>query len=234
MKPYSIKIINDQLALAANQAAARLHPRKMNWRGARPTIHQRELGAVAQDLIRYRGKYSGYNGSYFTPVYHSLLRVENKYNAVYTCGFKDTRIETRVLRAPAGTEWDVDGSLISSDYSVEYHPTAEDMMSKHFAGRVKAAMREAKLRRAEELRAAEIEAAGMAGCRVTLEDSRRAGNCVEGSLRFAEQVLRIPRESILAAPWLVTASGADLIASGNPRALAACRVAYRRETAVQI
>lgn len=67
---------------------------------------------------------------------------------------------------------------------------------------------------------------------VLLEDSRRAGNCVEGSLAWAEQRLGIPRDDILAAPFIVMVPARRLM--GDERAEAAARCAFERETTVSI
>lgn len=69
---------------------------------------------------------------------------------------------------------------------------------------------------------------------VSLFDSRRAGNCIEGSLQFASYRLGVPREEILAAPWLVTIPAARLIATGSSLARNAALAAFDRETIVSI
>jgi hypothetical protein len=73
--------------------------------------------------------------------------------------------------------------------------------------------------------------------RVTIADSRAAGNCVEGSLAFAERKLHIPREEILAGGHLFSVPATRLLAAANgdkPRVEAAVRRAWMRETAVSI
>jgi hypothetical protein len=77
----------------------------------------------------------------------------------------------------------------------------------------------------------------VADTRVTLEDSRRAGNCIEGSLAFAERKLGMTREEILSGRWLVSVPAKRLLAVANgdrPRVEAAIRVAYARETMISI
>lgn len=73
--------------------------------------------------------------------------------------------------------------------------------------------------------------------RVTLEDSRRAGNCVEGSLAFAERKLGMSREEIVVAGHLFSVPANRLIAVANgdlPRIEAAIKIAWLRETTVSI
>lgn len=72
---------------------------------------------------------------------------------------------------------------------------------------------------------------------VTLLDSRSAGNCVEGSLAFAERKLGIPRAEILSAGYLFSVPADRLlrVANGNTaQAEAAARDAWMRETTVCI
>ena len=70
--------------------------------------------------------------------------------------------------------------------------------------------------------------------RVTLCDSQRAGNCVEGSIIFAEKFLKISREMIVNGKHLLTVAAHRLIATGDERAARAARVAWQRETLVSI
>ena len=73
--------------------------------------------------------------------------------------------------------------------------------------------------------------------RVTLEDSRRAGNCIEGSLTFAERKLGIPRAEILGASYLFSVPAKRLLAVANgdrKRVEAAIQIAWQRETMVSI
>jgi hypothetical protein len=63
---------------------------------------------------------------------------------------------------------------------MDYHPEDADWTAKDFATRVRKAMAANWAKRREAKRAAKQAA---------LDDSRRAGNCVEGSLAFAERKL---------------------------------------------
>ena len=78
---------------------------------------------------------------------------------------------------------------------------------------------------------------GGASTRVTLEDSMRAGNCVEGTLRFCEAKLGIRRADIIAARHLVTVSADRLLGRANgdiQRVKRAIICAFERETAISI
>lgn len=233
MKPYTITIHHDGLASQAWEAARLQNPRKSNWRRPTPSEYPEVRGSFTTHEIR-SGRYT--NAIYF-PKYTSFLHVKDKYRAVYVCGF--TRELTKVhLRAPAGTEWDKDGSIVrSSDYRIEYHPCSLDFVSGHFALLVKTGLRNAQRKRAALLELASRQEARrheLETTRVNLHDSQQAGNCIAGSLRFAEERLRIPREQILAAPWLVHASGAALLATRDPAAERAVHAAFHRETPVSI
>jgi hypothetical protein len=71
--------------------------------------------------------------------------------------------------------------------------------------------------------------------RVTLEDSRRSGNCIEGSLAYAEQRLHIPRSEVLGAGYLFSVPASKLlVTNGHDGVKRAVRAAWLRETAVQI
>lgn len=72
---------------------------------------------------------------------------------------------------------------------------------------------------------------------VTLADNRAAGNCVEGTLAFAERKLQIPREEILAGGHLFAVPASRLLAGANDEAdwvKAAIRRAWLRETMLAI
>ena len=67
---------------------------------------------------------------------------------------------------------------------------------------------------------------------VTLEDSARAGNCIEGSLAFAERVLGLKREDVLGASYFLKVLARKVWDSRDYRAQNACVQAYMRETNV--
>jgi hypothetical protein len=134
---------------------------------------------------------------------------------------------------------------------MDYHITDEDWKSKRFATRIRKGMAENfKVRRLQKV--AEKQAANslkekesidkifkrdLSTTRVTLLDSRKAGNCIEGSLAFAERKLNIKRDEILEAGYLFSVSAKRLLAVANgdmARVLAACKVAWQRETLISI
>jgi len=196
------------------------------------------------ETIAYGGRHRGRTGSYLYWDYQSSVAISRSGKSAMVI------LECVLLRriiAPKGMCFSMDGNGIlirrTSD-GMDYHPSPTDWAAKNFVGLCRAGMaanfgrrREvAKLQRGQAL-AAKIKAREIGTCRVTLEDSRRAGNCIEGSLRFAERVLGLSREALLAAGHLLsvpasrlrTRAGAD--AAGVQRAIES---AWARETMVQI
>lgn len=68
---------------------------------------------------------------------------------------------------------------------------------------------------------------------VLLEDSRAVGNCVQGSLAYAERMGLKPEE-VLAAPHMIGIKAKILIRSQDSRAIAAANRAFQRETTIAI
>ena len=161
---------------------------------------------------------------------------------------------TRVLRAPAGMFFAADVALgvmlTRHSDQMDYHPGFEELWSKNFATRVRRGMAEnfrqrAAIRKSDKLAARDKRESerqqkfflrDVPSVVVSLADSRRAGNCVEGSLAFAERRLGISRQDILAGAHLFLYPAAKLLSKseGDPRAMRAVRAAWQRETAVAI
>lgn len=162
---------------------------------------------------------------------------------------------TILRKAPAGMVFEKhsDGYLrlrrLSDD--MDYHPSAKELYRKDFASFVRRQMainwrrrvNDNKLERERARKAkqdARTEAAyqkQLASVYVSLNDSRIAGNCVEGTLAFCERKLRISRKEILDGGHLLLVSAVRLLKVANgdrSRIDAACRVAWRRENTVSI
>lgn len=160
----------------------------------------------------------------------------------------------RVIRAPAGLRFERDDNglkVVRVSDGMDYHPDARDWAAPDFARRVRAGLKEnrrirlAHKRRdaqeAKDLRNAQrlekLFRRDLPTTRVTLADSRAAGNCVEGSLAFAERKLGLSREDVLSAGYLFSVPASRLLAAANgstPLATAAARAAWRRETMISI
>ena len=75
--------------------------------------------------------------------------------------------------------------------------------------------------------------------RVNLNDSRKAGNCIEGTLRFCEKYLKLDRKTILDAGYLISVPAIKILkiaknTINEERAMNACRIAWMRETTISI
>lgn len=156
--------------------------------------------------------------------------------------------------APSGMAFQRDTNgvkVVRLSDGMDYHPTNADIRAKDFATRVRKAMAENFKRRQEQKRAEKNAAKNKAEAarqetlfrrdlsttRVTLLDSRLAGNCIEGALVFAERKLKIDRKDILGGGHLFSVSAATLLSVANgdtERATAAAKMAWRRETMLSI
>lgn len=230
----------------ATDAARKEHPSRRNWRSALPAKAQPKLapfGVICHNMGRYSSgcRYTKYE---YTPTYQSSVRV---WRSGQTAEVWQMNKMARRILAPAGLRFAIDnlGAHVVAADGTDYHPTTGEWMSPRFAAVVRAALT-AKRKAArvaaiaaresarESARVAKIRDRQMASCRVTLADSRSAGNCVEGSLAFAERRLGMPRAEIVAGGHLVHVSGAALLATGDARARRAVEVAWQRETMVAI
>lgn len=228
----------------ATDAARKAHPSRRNWRSALPAKAQPKLapfGVITHNMGRYSSgcRYTKYE---YTPTYQSSVRVWRSGQTAEVWQMNKMALSRRIL-APAGLRFAIDdlGAHVVAADGTDYHPTADEWMSPRFASVVRAAVkakrkaaRVAAVAARDSARVAKIRDRQMASCRVTLADSRSAGNCVEGSLAFAERRLGMPRAEIVAGGHLVHVSGAALLATGDARARRAVEAAWQRETMVAI
>lgn len=138
--------------------------------------------------------------------------------------------------------WDSVGFCVfrRSD-GLDYHPTRRECGAKNFVTLVRKGLAEKykmnlawRKNNQETIRFEKIYQKEAPKCRVTLDDSRKAGNCTEGSLNFAQRFLHLNREEILQGGYLYHISAAKLLATKDSRAEKAVRVAFKRETMVCI
>lgn len=95
--------------------------------------------------------------------------------------------------------------------------------------------RAARVQEKRDARDAKVRAREIGSCRVTLADSRNAGNCAEGTLRWVERCLNIPRAEVIDAGHLFSVPASRVLFKGcDPRAVDAANAAWNRETAVSI
>ncbi len=241
----TVTITDSSLAGLARDAARRANGRIKNWSTPCPTSATVPLGDYDTiDLGRYSRscKYIHYE---YMPSYTSYgIIAVNGAALLYRRGFEGS-IKSRVLRAPSGMRWAIRNGLclVRRSDGMDYHPMAADLPSQFVARvrRMMAANYTARLNAKREAKRAEKWEKqfqrDLATTRVTLHDSRKAGNCIEGSLRFAERKLGIDRAAILAAGHLFSVPAKRLlaVASGQAeQAMRAVRAAWSRETTVSI
>lgn len=121
-----------------------------------------------------------------------------------------------------------------------YHASREGLVVEATAEAAKTAVTEAKaawICQAESRRINDLFRKDIASTRVTLEDSRKAGNCIEGSLVFAQRKLGISRQEILAGGHLFAIPASKILAAANgqkEQAEGAVKAAWIRETMICI
>lgn len=229
---------DETLAATALFIARQAHPRRQNWELPEPCIEPVATGAVRENN---KGRYSRsctYTRWTYTPRYHSALRVCDRRVEVWQEGCL-----VRSVAIPAGMSVRDDHglSLVAKD-GTDYHPTAAEWVKeRRFAGMVRERMTAARRHRREatrlaivEKRTARIKQREIATCRVTLHDSRAAGNCVTGTLEYARRVLHMDPQTIIDGQHLVTVPASRLLQSSDPRAHRAVEMAWQRETLIQI
>lgn len=141
---------------------------------------------------------------------------------------------------PEGWRWENNnlGLCVVDPEEIDFHPTftAEITVENILEGHAKnKEIRRKQLEDSREKKENEILfQENLNNIRVSLVDSRRAGNCVEGSLAFAERYLKIPREEVISNGYLLHVSARKLIDSGDNRAIMAVKQAWNRETLISI
>lgn len=230
-------VYDEALAAEARYALQEKYPRKKNLYYGSPT--SKDTNTERWEKIHYKGAYKGWTGSEVFADYSSFFRVTSRW-----VQRRAGKTRGKYVFAPAGMKFAIDSNgvfLRRLSDGMDYHPTLEDFAAKDFAKRVKAQMAQnwkaRQAQKSKEMEATRLKAifdSEVQSCLVSLYDSRLAGNCVEGSLAFAERRLKMDRSDILACPWLVTAPASKLLATGEDRPRAACVAAWNRETLVSI
>lgn len=230
MKTINISIKDSNLANRANELAKINNKRLKNWQYPKPVCRNVNLGEIESISFRYKGQHLGRIGYNYIPIYSSYLKIKDKYRAEYITNEKVIK-----LKAPKGTEFDIDGSLIlTSDFNCEYHPTLGDIKSKNFGFRIIKNIKENQVKRKNVLRLKIIKERELSKTWVSLDDSRAAGNCIEGSLNFISKNFGIGWEDVLNAKWLFSIKANRLLHFPDNRVKNAINKAYERETMICI
>lgn len=238
----------------SRDAAQKNNPRKKNLFSGIAKIngpaHRERV-----EKIHYKGRFKGYSGSEIYADYQSCVGCSRSGK----CAIIITEsVFLRRILAPSDLRFskDANGILVKRiSGGMDYHPTGEDWLAKDFWTRVRAglahnfvarrAAKKAEKKLADETKksakiAAEKEAVyqrQIKSTRVTLEDSRRAGNCIEGSLAFAERKLGLSRQEIIDAGYLFSVPATTLISHAGEnidQVNRAVRIAWVRETEISI
>jgi hypothetical protein len=240
---------------AAARAARKAHPHRSNWRSVECVRCATTSGDSFTTSVPQRGGYASWE---YTPIVQSVVIVgDDLLSATYKVG-QGSDAQSITVHAPKGHFFSGDALgvvVYRLRDGMDYHPTAGDYMASDFGRRVIRGMAENKRRRIAARKAAKLAAVkakadaeraariaaifqrDLATTRVTLLDSRKAGNCIEGSLAFAERKLGLSREEVLAGGYLFSVPASKVIAVANgqtEQAMRAVRVAWQRETTVSI
>lgn len=201
------------------------------------------------ELIHYKGRFKGRTGHTLYQDYQSCVgRSRSGRSAIVIQRCK----LVRRLIAPSGMRFTHDSNglfLQRQSDKMDFHVNESILLAKDFATQIRRGMaknyaarmaqrKAAKIAakdQAESARVEKIKAREIATVRVTLEDSRRAGNCVEGSLAYCELKLSIPRQEIIDNGYLFSVPAGRLLkVNGEPGVVRAVNCAWLRETTVAI
>lgn len=160
--------------------------------------------------------------------------------AVYRLGKKKTKSVPGGYALHIGDYAHPNLVLIRQSDGMDYHPDPKEIRNLDFKSMIEKLQVNCELRKKQEdamERSKVMRAAFESNINTTivlLEDSRRAGNCVEGSLAFAERRLGISREDILNGQHLFGVPASRLLETEDSNARRAAFAAFERETTVSI
>ena len=235
---------NNLLAKQSQEAAQKTNFRIKNWITPVPQIGEVEKGCYhSYNCGRYSRSCSYIKWEYAAKYTSFATVAEDKKSICYTYGFKN-EITSIHKKAPKGYVFERDHNglmLLRESDGMDYHFSAEELAAKNFITLVKNKIAEnynkriqQKRQEKEQKRLEKIFQKDIPTTSVTFFDSRKAGNCVEGTLNFAEKRLGISREEIIKGGFLFKVSAEKLMKTGELRAIAAVKAAWQRETMVCI
>jgi len=240
-------IHNSILSREARDAARDSNKRIQNWEYSTPSQYKKSLGEYDRnDAGNYKGNFRKYTCYQNIPRYTSFIEIEGNI-LKYHCGFIG-HMKSKIVKIPKNfkIEKDVIGiKFVRITDNMDYHFTGDHIVMKNFITHVKNEMARNYKKRVE-LRANKKKdqkneryfLKDLGTTMVSLDDSRKAGNCIEGSLQFAVNNLGMERETIIQNMHLFSVNGKRLwkIAekTGENRAKNAVRAAWNRETLVMI
>ena len=235
--------VDNTVASGAKRQAHINNPRKKNLFLGLPKISGFAM-EEREETFSYGGRFRSRKGSNIYADYQSCICLSKTGKlAVIVTG----NVIARRILAPKGMLFDKDNNgikLIRISDKMDYHPIYGDWRAKDFATRVRRQMAANYKNRVESKRLERknkqfdfLFNRDLHNTMVTLDDSRKAGNCIQGSLNFAEKKLRISGEDLINGGYLFTIPASKILKVANgdtARAMAACRTAWLRETEVAI
>lgn len=191
------------------------------------------IADVDNESVKHRGNWRTVTSADHRAQYSSFAFVEKDCLAVVQGE------AVRRLKIP-GCHFTMDGALVCLVRGeMDYHPLEKEIINGDIKSMLKnmdlnwERRKALKKEKEENEKAEELFLKDVHTTYVTLHDSRMAGNCVEGSLRFAEIRLKVSREDIL-RNYLFKVPAKRLIDSGDKLAYNAAKMAWKRETLVCI
>ncbi len=238
------QLIDWDLEAKVTETVRKNNPYKKRWQYTKPCLNESDH----QKIVTTTGRYSGnctYTKYDYQPFYHSKIQVYRSGKVVkISQGSEKTGDKyEKLVFAPKGLKFLLDnlGIKVVSKDGIDYHPSVAQWKSNCFAKLIRAKLTEKRKKIREQAKIAkenkrfnEIRQREIGSCRVSLNDSRKAGNCVEGSLSFAEKTLKISRSEVLNGGYLFHVAAEKLLKTGNTMAIRACEAAWNRETMVCI
>jgi hypothetical protein len=239
------KILNERLMKVSRNKCHEAKKRIQNWTyAAQPVDRWVQLGEYK---TTNEGRYSrscSYTKFSYDPLYTSFINLNDEFTELeYHFGFS-SKEKLLKIKAPKGMIFEIDkmGLLLRRKTDgMDFHLTGDMLERKNFATFVRQEMAsnyklrlDVKKRNKVFERNEKVFQSDLKTTMVTLFDSRKAGNCVEGSLIFAKRFLKIPRQEILNGGFMFKVNGRNLYNSGDERAKNAVKTAWLRETTVCI
>ena len=228
--------------LAAQSECQERNRRLSNWRNPQPTLKSDLHLSYTTNTIHYKGSFRGRTGGEYTPRYYSEFRFNINSGKVGAWSYLDKENVMHVMnvRAPRGYRFDVDVhgvKLVSLSCSDDdYHFDGDDLMQGvSFLRSCVITNRNKRMEDKRTRRRSKSEEKVfyrlLPKLQVRLQDSIRAGNCVAGTLAYAER-RGISRDQALKDPSAFLPG--EKIDQDDTRAMNAARAAFQRETMVCI
>lgn len=191
IKFKSFPIMDTTLGDGALNICQERNPRLKNWNSAEAVVDEKlhnKMESINEGRYSSRCTYIKYS---YTPQYHSELRVARSSKKVAFLWQSGKLIRT--LFAPSGLMWgwDESGVYLQSKDKTEYHPSSDDLKRKDFARHIREMLsitrvnrKQIKVTEKQKVEQEKIYNRLKNKVRVTLNDARSVGNCLEGIVGY--------------------------------------------------